>query len=249
MFTVEERHRIREGLLEKARNDERVVAGAEVGASAGGGGDRWSDLDLTFGVADGTSIADVLSDWTADLAVEYGAVNLFDVTFLSSVYRVFLMPGNLQVDLSFTPSAEFGALGSKFTLLFGSAVARNFPEPPTAAHIFGMGVHHAVRARICIERDRSWQAEYWISGARDEALALACRLRGLEPGIGRSFDDLPGEVLDLFEGALVRSVDRRELLRALRCAIDCLLAAAAERPELAERIESQLRELTTEQNY
>jgi hypothetical protein len=50
VFTVEFRERVRDRVLELARNDARVVAGAAVGSSALGGGDRWSDLDLTFGV-------------------------------------------------------------------------------------------------------------------------------------------------------------------------------------------------------
>jgi len=246
MFTVEDRRRVRESLLEKARHDERVVAGAEIGATARGGGDRWSDLDLTFGVADHASTAEVLADWTSDLAATFAAVHLFDITLQSSVYRVFLLPGNLQVDLSFTPRAEFGALGPKFRLLFGSAVERKFPGPPSAAHIFGMGAHHAVRARICIERGRVWQAEYWISGVRDQALALACRLRDLEPAVGRGFDDLPSDVLAPMEAALVRSLERAELMRALNRAIDCLLAVADASRELAAGIEGQLRDLTQE---
>jgi len=246
MFTVEDRRRVRESLLEKARHDERVVAGAEIGATARGGGDRWSDLDLTFGVADHASTAEVLADWTSDLAATFAAVHLFDITLQSSVYRVFLLPGNLQVDLSFTPRAEFGALGPKFRLLFGSAVERKFPGPPSAAHIFGMGAHHAVRARICIERGRVWQAEYWISGVRDQALALACRLRDLEPAVGRGFDDLPSDVLAPMEAALVRSLERAELMRALNRAIDCLLAVADASRELATGIEGQLRDLTQE---
>ncbi|HYR53282.1 MAG TPA: nucleotidyltransferase domain-containing protein [Methylomirabilota bacterium] len=246
MFTVEDRRRVRESLLEKARKDERLVAGAEIGATAGGGGDRWSDLDLTFGVADEASTAEVLDDWTSDIAATFAAVHLFDVIFLSSVYRVFLLPGNLQLDLSFTPQAEFGALGPKFRLLFGSAVERTFPGPPSAAHIFGMGAHHAVRARICIERGRVWQAEYWISGVRDQALALACRLRDLEPGVGRGFDELPADVIVPMEAALVRSLERAELIRALNRAVDCLLAVADARPGLASGIEGQLRDLTQE---
>jgi len=246
MFTVEDRRRVRESLLEKARHDERVVAGAEIGATARGGGDRWSDLDLTFGVADHASTAEVLADWTSDLAATFAAVHLFDITLQSSVYRVFLLPGNLQVDLSFTPRAEFGALGPKFRLLFGSAVERKFPGPPSAAHIFGMGAHHAVRARICIERGRVWQAAYWISGVRDQALALACRLRDLEPAVGRGFDDLPSDVLAPMEAALVRSLERAELMRALNRAIDCLLAVADASRELAAGIEGQLRDLTQE---
>ena len=50
VFTVDERNRIRDRILEIANSDERIVAGAVVGSLATGEGDRWSDLDLTFGV-------------------------------------------------------------------------------------------------------------------------------------------------------------------------------------------------------
>lgn len=245
MFTVEDRRRVREALLAKARTDKRVVAGAEVGSTAVGGGDRWSDLDLTFGVAHGTNINELLGDWTVWLAEKFGATHLFDLPFRSSIYRVFLVSGNLQVDLSFTPRADFGATGPNFALLFGDAVTPKFLEPSTAAHIFGLGAHHAVRARICIERGRVWQAEYWISGIRDQALALACRLDGLESANGRGFDDLPPDVLDPFKESLVRSLDRQELMRALKCAVDELLESGRNL-DAAARIQGQLRALTTE---
>ena len=83
-------------------------------------------------------------------------------------------------------------------------------------------MHHAVRARFCIERGRRWQAEYWISGVRDQALALACHRRGLAVAHGRGFDDLPPEVLAPFEDALVRSLQPEELRRALTSAVSGL---------------------------
>ena len=58
---------------------------------------------------------------------------------------------------------------------------------------------------------------------------------------GRGFDDLPPEVLDELEGALVRSLDREELLRALRVAAAGLLRESDEAHKLAERVEAQLR--------
>src|SRR2546423_766517 len=56
MFTVEERERIRERLVGMGRADPRIEAAAAVGASALDGGDRWSDLDLAFGLAEGVPI-------------------------------------------------------------------------------------------------------------------------------------------------------------------------------------------------
>src|SRR5260370_12476537 len=159
MYTADERDRVRESLLAMARADNRVVSGAEVGGAAQGGGDRWSDLDLAFGLGDGARAVDVFADWTADLGERYGAVQLFDLPFASSLFRVFLFPGCLQVDLSLTPGATFGPLGPNFNLLFGSATEGQTPAPSTAAHMFGLAAHHAVRARISIERRPLLQAE------------------------------------------------------------------------------------------
>src|SRR5262249_42592648 len=170
-----------------------IVAAAEVGSRATGPGDRWSDIDLTFGVAAGVTIAEILAAWTPEIEREFAAVPLFDLPYQSSVYRGFLFPRLLQGDLSFTPVQEFGALGPKFKLLFGEAVTRSAPPSPTAAYRFGLAVHHALRARICIERERFWQAEYWISSLRDEALALACLKRGLVAGHPPGYHALPDQ--------------------------------------------------------
>ena len=119
MFTVEERDRVRDRIIEVAKADPRIVSGAMVGSliSSSWGGDHWSDLDLTFALEDDVSLAEVLADWTSRLEAEFGAVHLFDLPHLSTLYRVFLLRGNLQVDLSFTPKADFGGRGPKFKLL------------------------------------------------------------------------------------------------------------------------------------
>jgi hypothetical protein len=227
-----------------AAADQRVVAGAVVGSLALEEGDRWSDLDLTFAVADDVPVPEVLEAWTRSLVEEFDAVMLFDLPSGPSIYRVFLLPGCLQFDLSFTPASKFGATGPKFKLLFGNAVERPFNPPPSAQELFGYAVHHALRARYCIERGRYWQAEYWISGVRDNALSLACRRRSLPAIHARGFDGLPAEVSDIFRPALVTSLERYELLRALGCAIEGLLGEAGEVQELAAKVEPQLRQLT-----
>jgi hypothetical protein len=79
VFTIEDRDRVRDRVLELARDDPRVVAGAEVGSLAAGGGDRWSDLDLTFGVAEGEAVDEVLADWTDRIVDELDGVHLFDL--------------------------------------------------------------------------------------------------------------------------------------------------------------------------
>jgi hypothetical protein len=223
MFTPDDRQRVSDWIVELARSDERIGAAAFVGGSAQGSSDRWSDIDLTFGIVAPATVGEVLEDWSPRLDRELDAVHLFDLPSGPTVYRVFLLPGCLQVDLSFTDADAFGATGPRFELLFGDAVERAQPTPPQAAELFGIAVHHAVRARICIERGRLWQAEYWLSAVRDHALMLACLRAGLEPSHGRGFDALSDAVRERLAGALVVRVEPAELLRALRVAVDGLL--------------------------
>ena len=145
MFTVEDRERVYERVLEMAKQDPRIMAGAVVGSLALSQGDRWSDLDLTFGVADDAKVDDVLTDWTRNIGGEFNAAHLFDLSAGPSIYRVFLLPGCLQFDLSFTPVSQFGAISPNFKLLFGTAVGRPHPQPAPAQELFGYAVHHLVR--------------------------------------------------------------------------------------------------------
>ncbi|MCI0551258.1 MAG: hypothetical protein L0287_09905 [Anaerolineae bacterium] len=248
VFSVEERDRVRDRVLALAESDKRIVAGAVVGSLALNEGDRWSDLDLTFGVADDHSIFDVLEDWTRQIVDEFDATHLFDLPSGASIYRVFLLPGCLQLDLSFTPASKFGAIGPKFKLLFGSAVEKPYLQSPSVHELFGYAVHHALRARFCIERGRTWQAEYWISSLRDYALAIVCHRHALPVSYGRGFDQLPPDVLEPFKSSLVSSLERDELLRALKAAVNGLLRESVEGQELATKVELQLRELTLEWN-
>ena len=244
MFSIQDRNRLCERVLELARADIRVVAGAVVGSLARTAGDRWSDLDLTFAVSDGVPVGDVLEDWTRTVVAEFAATRLFDLPAGTAIYRVFLVPELLQFDLSFTPAADFGAIGPDFRLLFGTAVQKPHLEPPSVSQLFGYAVHHALRARFCIERGRFWNAEYWISAARDHALSIACVRLGLPAYYGKGVDDLPADVRAGFDSSLVTSFDRAELLRALERVIEGLLVEARAFPGLATAVEGQLRSLT-----
>ena len=245
MFTVRERERVRDRIMQLSKSDSRLVTGVLIGSTAVGGGDRWSDLDLTFGLADNAVLDEVLADWTRILAREFGGVHLFDLPHLSTIYRVFLLPSNLQVDLSFTPGNRILGAGLKHEVIFGDALERDKAQPPSPAHAFGLGVVYLLHARACIARGRRWEAEYSISAARDQALLLACLHRGLKTSYGRGFDDLPPEVLGPFNKALVESLDKRALLEALNNTIDGLLLNTQDIRELASKLEPQLRTLAS----
>ncbi len=237
MFTPDDRDRVRESILSRARADSRVVAAAIVGSLAVGDGDRWSDLDVSFGVADGHAASEVLDDFERGLNEEFGAAPLFDLPAAGALYRVFLLPGCLQLDLSAAPASAFGAIGPHFKLLFGAAVEKAPVPPLVPRELFGYGAHHAVRAWVCIERGRFWQAEYWISAARDHAMSLACARRGLPPRYGKGADDLPEDVRAALKAALVTSLDGDGLLRSLNGAVAVLLHEAGDvEPELVARV-------------
>jgi len=220
VFTVEQRDALRERVLGLAERDPRVVAGAAVGSLAIGAGDRFSDLDLTFAVADGVPLAEVLDDWTRALD---DAVPLVDLEHGATTFRVFLLPGALQLDLSLTPAARFVPAGPKFRLLFGETAGEARTSlPPAAADLFGWGVIYGLHARACIERGRVWQAEHYAAAVRDRALALACLRHGLPAVQARGYDDLPAEALAGFAETHVESLEPAALRRTLAAAMRAL---------------------------
>lgn len=223
MFTVKYRDQVRQHVLEMARSDPRVTAGALTGSMAFSEGDEWSDIDVAFGIADGISLDDVLHDWTQVLEKELGVVDHFDLPSGSSIYRVFLLPSGLEIDVAVTPTREFGARGPNFRLLFGTSRQLQETSQPGAFYLIGLAWHHVLHARSCIERHKPWQAEYWISGIRDHILALMCLRLGENAVYGRGVDRLPVAMTNPLADALVRSLDELELRRALAVATRCLI--------------------------
>ena len=245
MFTVEQRDALREHLLRLAEKDERVVAGAAVGSLAVDRGDRFSDLDLTFGIADHVPVADVLDDWTRTLSDELEAVHLADLERGPTVYRVFLLPDALQFDLSLTPAAQFRPAGRRFRLLFGDTAGdAQAPKPPVARDLFGWGVIYALHARACIERGRLWQAEHYVGAVRDHALSLACLRQGLAAVQARGYDDLPADTLARFDDAHVGALDPVLLRVALAASVLALVREGTEaRLPGADTVAQRLAEL------
>jgi hypothetical protein len=244
-FTPEERARLRSDLLEYAASDRRISGAAITGSGAAEHEDEWSDIDLAFGVLDAAELPNVLSDWTAHMYDQRLAVHHVDVKSGAWIYRVFLLPSTLQVDLAFVSSMEFRALAPTFRLMFGKAnESRHVPSPPPA-DIIGLGWLYALHARSCIARGKLWQAEYMISGVRDNALALACIRHGLPAVHGRGLDQLPSRVTAQFEGSLVRQLDTAELSRAFRVAVSGLIdEIRSADEELARRVQKPLRRLS-----
>ena len=256
MFTVDQRDSLRDRVLSLATADGRVTAGALVGSLAAGGGDAYSDLDLTFGIARGATVAEVLADWTRTLAAELDALTLVDLERGPTTYRVFLLPDALQFDLSMTPEAEFRPAGPRFKLLFGStapetqaqpaATANLFINTPAvAADVFGWGVIYALHSRACIERRRFWQAEHYIEAVRDHALSMACLREGKTPVQARGYDDLSARTLERFAHTHIAGTGAKLLREALASSVRALMAEGKDAglPN-ADAVASRLAELS-----
>ncbi len=237
MFTVAEREAVSAAIVERARSWPDIVAGAVVGSLADGPGDAFSDIDLTFAVRDGVDRVPLVEAWSVWMREQFGADVLLDVTSGPTLYRVFLLPSALQVDLSFTPEPSFAPAGPQFRLLFGSAGPSPGPRTPRdPADLYGWAVHHLLRARLCLERGRLWQSEFWIAHAREIVFQLAAQRRGWRIDYGRTFDDLPAVILEPMRRSLVGELTREALLRAIGAVGEGLLAETDGVESMATRL-------------
>lgn len=212
---------MRERLLALAEQDADVAGAAITGSYVTSGGDEWSDIDVAFGIRG--ELAPALERWTKTLDDEFGLIHHWDLPWGSTIYRVFLLPDWLQVDIAFIPAADFGPRGPNWRTVFGETV--EIPSTPAvpSQELVGLAWLYARHGRTCIERGKPWQAEWCISGIRDNVLALACLRLGYITRYAKGADLLPAEVTTPLEEALVRSLDEQELRRALAAATDAFV--------------------------
>ncbi|MGC2661701.1 MAG: hypothetical protein WA324_27405 [Bryobacteraceae bacterium] len=228
-------------MLERAAQDPRISGSAITGSAAVRREDRWSDIDLAFGVDCQSSVAEVLADWSSYMYGQHSVLHHVDVRAGAWIYRVFLLPGTLQVDIAFALSGDFRALGPAFQLIHGEANGSDHVPPTAAPDLIGMSWLYALHARTSIARGHLWQAEYMVSGVRDYALALACIRHSLPAVHGRGIDRLPAKVLGPLQDALVRELNVTELTRAFRAAVNGLQAELRSTDQqLADRLQETL---------
>ncbi|MEU9169012.1 hypothetical protein AB0D34_14615 [Streptomyces sp. NPDC048420] len=243
MFTVEERDRFRKRLLARAEADDTVVGAAFTGSYADHEGDRWSDTDLVLAVRG--DLTPTLDRWTGWLYDDLGARHHWDLSVGAGVIRVFLLPGWLELDLTFAPETEFGPRGPQWRTVFGRPRPLEPFAPPDADTLTGLLWHHALHARACIERGRWWQAEHWISALRDHVITLACLHLDLPSAHAKGAHLLPDDLSAELATTLVRSLAAEELHRALTAVVAAARTELAHsRPELATRLTPMLAELT-----
>ncbi len=244
MFTAEERDHLQQRLLDHAEADGAIVGAAFTGSHATGESDRWSDTDLVLAVRG--ELSPVLWRWTTWLCDELDAQHHWDLPAPPTVIRVFLLPGWLEIDLTFAPEEEFGPRGPQWQTIFGQEQPLEPFPPPEQNTLAGLTWHHALHARICIERGRLWQAEHWISAMRDHAITLACVRLGYPAHYAKGAHLLPGDLTTALQTTLVRSITEPELRRALAAAIHVVTGELRQSdPALVSRLHPMLAELAS----
>jgi hypothetical protein len=245
VFTPEDREALRTELIEAARADPRITGAAITGSGSVGNEDRWSDIDLAFGVRDASEVESTLADFSERMYRDHHALHHVDVPSGAWIYRVFLLPSTLQVDLAFAPATDFRARASTFRLVFGTAAEESYVVHATAEQLIGYAWLYALHVRSSIARGKPWQAEYMIGEMRNHVLQLACLRYGLPTREARGTDKLPADVTRPLQDALVHSLDTEELLRAFRAATSGLIREMRLfDEELTNRLEQTVRGLT-----
>jgi hypothetical protein len=244
VFTAQRREQIRGELVAAARADARIGGAAHLGSAALGLEDRWSDIDLALGLVAGADLNQLAADWSERLYRDYAAATHFDVRRGEILYRVFLLHNTLQIDLSFWPAGELRAVGEKFNLIFGAAGEPMAAPVPDVKELIGMAWLYALHVRSSLARSRVLQAEYMLSGMRDQVLALVCLRRGVAAVQGRGLDDLPEPDKTRAAECLARSLGPGELRRAFRVTVDMLLEEVRGADSgLAAKLEGPLKRL------
>lgn len=242
MFTPARREAVRRQLLDGARRDTRIVAAAITGSAAHNGEDAWSDIDLAFGLGEGADRDAVVADWTKALERDWQAVHYWDLPSGPSLFRVFLLPDGLEVDISFTPASAFGPSTPTFNLVFGVPGKPPALPGPDTRRLIGIAWHHVLHARASIERGRLWQALHLISVLRDHVFTLAGTRLGLPTTAGKGFDAMPSELRTSLQRSLAASLDAGELRQALAaCATSLLEEVARHDAALAASLATPLR--------
>lgn len=214
---------VRRRLLALAEQDPMIIGAALTGSTATGEADAWSDLDLALGVDDHDLTA-TLEQWTGIMIDDFDAVHHWDLPSGNWVYRVFLLPDLLEIDLGFAPAGNWGPRARSWQTIFGEPVdQRTAPAGFDARTWTGHLWHHLLHARIAIERRHGLQAAYWIGAARDLVIESACRRSGLPTAYAKGAHRLPAALQTALEGTLVGSTAEPEL----RLALEAIVGAAA----------------------
>lgn len=166
MFTEKYRESVRNEIINQVRTDPQIFSAASIGSYARNEVDQYSDIDLTFGMAESLEVNSKLNEYKGYIKKAFRGEFLFQLKQDFTLYGVFILPGCLQVDLSFTPQNEFGPKAYPFNIIFGTHTGEKSKSPhDPILEKFGLIVHHILRTKVCMERGQLEKSRHWLKEA------------------------------------------------------------------------------------
>ncbi len=248
IFTPRQRDATLAWVLHRGEEDLRLEAGVVTGSMGSGTADRWSDIDVAFVVDDSESSDLVATDWVAGLSRELAVAHHYATAFGPTLVRGFLLDNGLEVDLSFTPSADF-AVWAPVRVSFdrtGRATraaesAQPWTPTPAWSDQAGYAWHDVVHACVAVNRHKPWRALFYLQRVRNRTLTLASERHGHDASEFVHVDALPAAERDPLLATLVDRLEPETLLGAIDAATRAFLDELARgEPTLAARLKQPL---------
>jgi hypothetical protein len=248
IFTASDRDATLARVLELLEADPRIEAAVITGSLGADRADRWSDFDLDAVVADGAACEEVAAEWVERLYRELPVAHHYETAFGTTLVRGFLLSNGLLADLGFTPSADFSvwapvrvAFDRTGSATAAAAAAESWSPTPDWRGEAGFAFHDVLHACTAANRDRPWQALYYLQRVRNRTLALASERHGSDADEFGHVDELPANERDPLLATLVTDLDRASLLGAIDVATRAFLDELQRGdPSLADRLSQPL---------
>jgi hypothetical protein len=248
IFTPDERDATLSRLLGMLEGDERIEAAVIDGSIGAGRSDRWSDIDVAAVVSDAEACESVAEDWIRRMYQELPVAHHYRTAFGTTIVPGFLLMNGLEIDLSFTPSAEFEVWAPVQVAFDRRGVATGAAAKPISwtttadwSGEAGFAWHDVLHACVAATRGKPWQAVYYLQRVRNRTLSLASERHGWDADEFTRVDELPSPERDPLRASLVADLDRATLLQAIEVATRAFLAELRRgNRDLAERLEAPL---------
>jgi hypothetical protein len=248
IFSVSDRDATLARVLDLLEADPRIDAAVITGSLGADQADRWSDFDLTAVVADGAACERVAAEWVDLLYRELPVAHHYETAFGTALVRGFLLNNGLLADLGFTPSADFSvwapvrvAFDRTGVATAAAAATESWSPTPDWRGEAGFAFHDVLHACVAANRDRLWQALYYLQRVRNRTLALASERHGSDADEFKHVDDLPPSERDPLLATLVTDLDRASLLAAIELVTRAFLDELERGdPSLARRLSQPL---------
>lgn len=230
IFSADDREAVLSRVLELGEADHRLEAAVLTGSIGSDSADRWSDIDVAFVVSDTESCEMIAEDWKEGCYRSLPVAHHYETAFGTTLVRGFLLDNGLEVDISFTPSAEF-TVWSPVSVVFDrrgrttqiAAVPEEWVPTPDWQGQAGFAWHDVLHACVAANRNKPWQSLFYLQRIRNRTLALASERRGIDADEFKHVDELPAAELEPLTASLVNDLSAASLIEAIDVATRAFL--------------------------